>query len=470
MTHLLATHLNVDGSSFLTPVVLLGALAAYIGWKPPNLLAMVENWFMSSIEIQWSDHSFEALESWLGQDKIRKMSTQLRATTGSRLFWTKDKAHVEEEHLLQTEPPRTFSMPRLILTLGKGKHWFWYRWRPIVVVREEKSEILDIRLKLAELSENMTAVYRTQRKSESVAWTRAPGQRMRLPSTVIMNSNSQKKFMDDIHVYLQPKTRAWHNARGLPYRKGYLFHGPPGTGKTSLCIAAAGHFKLKIYILSLNNMTEDDLNSLVSTLPAQCILLLEDVDTQKFANPRTAEAGNIVSTYQRLTLSSLLNAIDGVIATEGRILIMTTNHKDKLDPALIRPGRVDMTVSFEYPNFDSIKRLFLLMYSESSSEEHGVQQSALPHCRQCPQFQSSPPAGDSVITPKDELEILAKRFAGLLPEKTHSQAHILNYLKTYSGEPEDAVTMAAGYFKEEKSVPVVEQSHGSSNPIFPWFL
>lgn len=187
-----------------------------------------------------------------------------------------------------------------------------------MVVREEKSEILDslhlkcfewsneslqnillheVRLKLMELSENMTAVYRTQRKSELVAWTCVPGQQIRLPSTVIMNSNSQKKFIDDIYIYLQPKTRAWHNMHGLPYCKGYLFYGPPSTRKTSLCIAVAGYFKLKIYILSLNNMIEDDLNSLVLTLPAQCILLLEDVNIQKFANPCTAEAGNIVPIY-----------------------------------------------------------------------------------------------------------------------------------------------------------------------------
>jgi chaperone BCS1 len=285
-----------------------------------------------------------------------------------------------------------------------------------------------------------------------------------------MNSDLQEKFFGDVHAYL--RTMKWYKHRGLPYRRGYLFHGPPGTGKTSLCIAAAGHFKLKIYILNLDNMTQDGLDNLLSTLPAQCILLLEDIDTQKFATSRTIEPGNIVPTYQRLTLSSLLNAIDGVTAPEGRILIMTTNHMDKLDSALIRPGRVDMTISFEYPDFDSIKRLFLLIYSESLSDEKEKEQSALPHCQQCPRFQSSPPVSDSVMIPEGELETFAIRFAASVPEKKHSQADILNYLKMYPGEPEYAITKAAERFKEEESGSsgVVEQPHESSNSTFPWFL
>ena len=100
-------------------------------------------------------------------------------------------------------------------------------------------------------------------------------------------------------------------------------------------------------MLSLNNLMEDGLNELTSSLPWRCILLLEDVDTNSVANARTAEAN--IAFHQEtpannhndgkipLTLSGILNAFDGVAASEGRILVMTFNHWKNLDPALLRP-------------------------------------------------------------------------------------------------------------------------------------
>ncbi|EED14480.1 mitochondrial chaperone bcs1, putative [Talaromyces stipitatus ATCC 10500] len=464
-----------DLSSYLPPIVMLGALAAYLGWKPPKPRTILKNWLMSRIEVRWTDNIFEALEDFLAQEWVCKMSTHRLATTGSRLPWNKNEPNSHEEHVMGTTPPRTCSLPSLTLTPANGNHWFIYEGRLILLEREEREDAWErsqslhlmcfgwdgsilrkilhaARLRHAELDENKTAVYRAQSNNKSIAWTRASGQGIRELSTVIMDPDLQKKFIEDIDGYLQPETRRWHTERGIPYRRGYLFEGPPGTGKTSLCIAVAGLFKLKIYILNLNNIAEDDLNNLISSLPQQCILLLEDVDSQKITNSRTTEPDNSFTTFQRLSLSGLLNAIDGVIASEGRILIMTTNHKDKLDPALIRPGRVDMTISFEYPDFDSIKRLFLLMYAEYPVEEKKEQQQpASSQCQFCPRLQPSPPAnipGNNIS--QDELQALANTFAASFPEKEYSQARILGYLKKHSGKPKRAVNLIAELFGEEE--------------------
>jgi chaperone BCS1 len=82
---LLSTYLNIDASSYLPPFVMFGALAAYLDWKPRHLATTLENWFMSSIEVQWTDNAFESLEDWLGQEWVCKMSTHRLAITGSRL-------------------------------------------------------------------------------------------------------------------------------------------------------------------------------------------------------------------------------------------------------------------------------------------------------------------------------------------------------------------------------------------------
>lgn len=136
--------------------------------------------------------------------------------------------------------------------------------------------------------------------------------------------------------------------RGIPYRRGYLLYGPPGTGKSSLSFAIAGYFKLKIYIVSLNSpaMNEENLSTLFTDLPKQCVVLLEDIDTAglthtRDSKPETSEdpkslitrlpgASAIVPTAPpqtnssgRISLSALLNILDGVASQEGRVLIMS---------------------------------------------------------------------------------------------------------------------------------------------------
>src|SRR5262249_56964143 len=121
--------------------------------------------------------------------------------------------------------------------------------------------------------------------------------------------------------------------------------------------AAAGEIGLSVAVLSLNNktMSDDGLRSLVDGLPVGTCLLIEDVDCA-FGAKRSAKDETGV------TLSGLLNALDGVSSREGRILFLTTNHPEKLDPALVRPGRVDRKVELGYATPDQPRRLFLWFY------------------------------------------------------------------------------------------------------------
>ena len=99
--------------------------------------------------------------------------------------------------------------------------------------------------------------------------------------TVILKTTQKAEVISDIEAYIDPSTQAWYGARGIPYRRGYLFHGEPGTGKTSLAMAIAGQFGLDIYVISLLDMSigDSELISLFNTLPPKCLLLLEDIDT-----------------------------------------------------------------------------------------------------------------------------------------------------------------------------------------------
>lgn len=264
-----------------------------------------------------------------------------------------------------------------------------------------------------------------QRGRGRQAWNKVAVRPSRPMGTVVLDSHQKAAILRDINDFLDPATSRWYSNRGVAYRRGFLLHGPPGTGKTSLSFALAGVFGLDIYCMSLSEKTlsEEDLILLFNSLPKRCIVLLEDIDsagvtrkkidTEKAIGETTAKdkakekedattekkdeiAGTTASIIAKevakavktandsgerssggrpgpgmdmgITMSGLLNAIDGVASQEGRVLIMTTNYPEKLDDALIRPGRVDMKIEFTLASKQQIRELFLRMYCVDSRE------------------------------------------------------------------------------------------------------
>jgi SpoVK/Ycf46/Vps4 family AAA+-type ATPase len=137
----------------------------------------------------------------------------------------------------------------------------------------------------------------------------------------------------------------WYRERSLPHRRGYLLDGPPGTGKSSTIHALASELRCPLYIINPNNLSDDSIAEAFQ-LAGRGIIVLEDVDRIKVAiSEERVESPPLNS---GLSLSGFLNAIDGVAASEGRILIMTSNRPDILDPAFIRPGRIDRQFHIGY--------------------------------------------------------------------------------------------------------------------------
>ena len=247
--------------------------------------------------------------------------------------------------------------------------------------------------------------------------------------TVVLNKSGKRELLKHIRDFLNPASRRWYSNRGIPYRVGYLLYGPPGTGKSSLSKSIAGHFGLDIYILSLSATNEATLKSLFAKLPDDCVVLLEDVDAVSSSRSRDVEGEASLQTVtqgnksigREISLSALLNVIDGVASKEGRVLIMTTNHISRLDKALIRPGRVDKKVELGLADKSMTSDLFCLVFKPVAGDV------------------APPGVTRSQREEVSRVEQLAKEFAAKVPELKFSPAGIVSFLLEHKQSPEEAI-------------------------------
>lgn len=180
--------------------------------------------------------------------------------------------------------------------------------------------------------------------------------------TVVLEQDKKSRLLEDIKEFLGPDARQWYKDHGIQHKRGYLFYGPPGTGKTSMIQALASHFEHNLCSVHLThpNLTDDSLRAAVNQAPKKSILVFEDVDAI-FGHNREKHIPD-----SPLSFSGLLNALDGVGKADGQIFILTTNHRDRLNPALIRNGRADMHIEFLVASDEQITGLFGKFYPFST--------------------------------------------------------------------------------------------------------
>ncbi|CAN6205544.1 unnamed protein product [Urochloa humidicola] len=170
--------------------------------------------------------------------------------------------------------------------------------------------------------------------------------------TLAMDPELKRSIVADLDRFL--KRKEYYRRIGKAWKRGYLLYGPPGTGKSSLVAAMANYLHFNLYDLDLSEVhTNSMLQRLLFGMDNRSILVIEDIDCCFSAASReekSDDAGSDSSSDSDtgITLSGLLNFIDGLWSTcgEQRIIVFTTNYKERLDPALLRPGRMDMHIFF----------------------------------------------------------------------------------------------------------------------------
>lgn len=193
-------------------------------------------------------------------------------------------------------------------------------------------------------------------------WVRRSDLPLRDLDSVILPKNQKDGIVEDLRAFLDAEEQ--YVKLALPWHRGYMLHGRPGTGKTSLIKALANEFKLDLWYVSLGDLKEEaSLINLLSEVSPRSILLLEDVDTIQITHDRSEEQ-NGKNSPTKISLSSLLNALDGVATPHGLITFMTTNHFDRLDPALTRAGRMDRVEELIYPTATEADAMYRRFYGE----------------------------------------------------------------------------------------------------------
>lgn len=285
------------------------------------------------------------------------------------------------------ERPNGSVQTQFVLIPGPGKHILRYKRAFLMVDRVRETKAIDFQFGKPWETITLTALYSqrhvfeelfteahklAQQSSEGktivyicrgTSWEKFGEPRRKRPiESVVLDEGVKERIVADVKDFLA--SAKWYYDRGIPYRRGYLLHGPPGSGKSSFIQALAGELDYNIAILNLSErgLTDDRLNHVLSIIPKRTLVLLEDADAA-FVNRRVQTDAD---GYRgaNVTFSGLLNALDGVASAEERVLFLTTNHVERLDNALVRPGRVDMTVRIGEATRWQASRLWDHFYGE----------------------------------------------------------------------------------------------------------
>jgi len=192
-------------------------------------------------------------------------------------------------------------------------------------------------------------------------WRKDCAVKARTMDSVVLPDDVKQKLLDDFEDFEDSLTEQFYSEHGIPYKRSYLFFGKPGTGKTSMINALAGRFSRNVCFLQPTHpkMTDDALKSAVQEAPKNSIVVLEDIDgvfTQREKQTQTSP----------LTFSGLLNALDGVGRADGTVFVMTSNHRERLDAALIRNGRVDLHLEFDVASREVMSKMWESFYPGSA--------------------------------------------------------------------------------------------------------
>ncbi|CAN6203301.1 unnamed protein product [Urochloa humidicola] len=284
-------------------------------------------------------------------------------------------------------------------------------------------------------------------------------------ATLAMDPARKKEIMDDLDAFRNGEE--YYARVGKAWKRGYLLHGPPGTGKSSMVAAMANHLGYDIYDVELTSVsTNNDLRKLFIETTGKSIIVIEDIDCSlDLTGKRTADSdsdndndneatkkkkkkkkrrrkkvpGHGDGGERKVTLSGVLNFIDGLWSACGgeRVVVFTTNHVERLDPALIRSGRMDKHIEMSYCCFESFK---FLARNYLAVDDHPLFDDVAALLREVE------------ITPADVAELLTPKRAGGGDDAGSCLAGLVAALRVRDDAKKKAMAKTGGGSQDEEEI------------------
>ncbi|KAF2822951.1 P-loop containing nucleoside triphosphate hydrolase protein [Ophiobolus disseminans] len=230
-----------------------------------------------------------------------------------------------------------------------------------------------------------------------------------------MEPVAKQALLSDLQRFFDKDTKLFYRNNGTPYRRGYLLYGPLGTGQTSLSQAITSEYGLELFVVDLTEMSDTDLQDIFKRLPSRCVVLMEDIDAADFDQQYDDYDDNhdheMSNKKTRVTLSGLLNTLDGFGAAEGRLIILTTNAPDALDKAVHRPGGIDRKIYLGYSTTMSAACTFPRIFGNDPKEKF----------------------------PADAIAHLATKFGKKIPHDMSTPCEIQEFCMEHRGQPIEAL-------------------------------
>ncbi|KAK8069657.1 BCS1 N terminal-domain-containing protein [Apiospora phragmitis] len=473
-------YLHINLNLYIPLVILVGALILVWNYSSQHIWEQLENHFMSTVDIRTDDEIYNILMAWIANQSFAQKSRRFVVNTDlnsrSWYLWRWDDDEDDDDGVGGSNAADK-SKKALSYTPSFGSHYFWYRGRLLLFRRSANKEqnsfmlvsqkeeisisclgrnpwilkelIHEARQKYLDKDQHKTLIYRGTTRSGTAEpqWQRCMARASRPFSTVILNEQTKQDLIEDVTDYLQPTTQRWYANRGIPYRRGYLLYGPPGTGKSSLSLALAGFFKMRIYIVSLSSITatEENLATLFAELPRRCVVLLEDIDTAGLTHTR--EVGKTQDT-NAVASPEPLEPGQTSVGNGNTTSAPTSAPTPPVGQSLDSAGRVDMIVKFGLADEGMIASIFRAIFARLEGDD-GPQVMPITMDPEAAKAQLEEKA-KSHAADKAHVDALALEFVSRIPAHEFSPAELQGHLMRYKRSPQTAIDKAEEFIEQTR--------------------